>query len=214
MLYRASFRAEVFSAGKEKAVNCFQQGVQGREAAIPSWVQCVCGSGVVPGRAVQVPALGWGHGSRTRLQGHMAGWAEKPRSISSGSAFGKAAQLLTLGSAWIPNKLCVHRALSPLITLPGPGCLCAWDRADPGPQSIPREQLRAAHGKHKPRFFCRTGGSIFCLLCPQSVLSFLLLSLMCWKSGIKLFLLLWKPYERNCFNKSKSGKLFPFGAAV
>lgn len=190
MVYRESFRAKVISAGKEEVVNCLQQGVQGRKAEMPCWVQSVCGSGVVPGRAVQGPCSGLG-----TWQQDQAGWAEtSPGSWAQAQPAVKAAQLLTLGSAWIPNKLCVHSALSPVITLPGPGCLCAWDRAEPRPQSIPRGQLRAADSKYKPRFFWSAGGSIFSLLCTQSVLSFLLLSLIFWKSGSELFLMLWKPY--------------------
>lgn len=53
------FRAKVISAGKEEVVNCLQQGVQGRKAAVPCWVQSVCGSGVVQAGLCRVPALGW-----------------------------------------------------------------------------------------------------------------------------------------------------------
>lgn len=73
MVYRESFRAKMISAGKEVVVNCLQQGVQGRQAAMPCWVQSVCGSGVVQAGLCRVPALGWGPDSRTGLQRHMAG---------------------------------------------------------------------------------------------------------------------------------------------
>lgn len=139
------------------------------------------------------------------------GWGSRkqPRSMSSGSAPVKAAQLLTLGSAWIPNKLCVHSALSPLITLPGPGCLCAWDRADPRPQSIPREQLRAAHSKYKPRFFWRTGGSSFCLLCTQSVLSFCCFPWCVASLGLNYFWCCQSHIKETVFRGTHQANYFP-----
>lgn len=87
MVYRESFRAKVISAGKEEVVNCLQQGVQGRKAAMPCWVQSVCGSGVVPGRAVQGPCPGLGTWQQDRAA-ETHGWVSRnqPRFMSSGSA--------------------------------------------------------------------------------------------------------------------------------
>lgn len=97
----------------------------------------------------------------------------------------KAAKLLTPGLAGIPNKLCVHSAWSPLITLPGPSCFCAWGRAHPQPWCTTRGQLRVDGSKYKPRSFWRTGGNVS-FVCFSHSQCVLLLSLIFWNAGTEM----------------------------